>query len=484
MRFRLPIIILVAALSVGMASCNSDDDSDIEIIQDTSVGNVAVTSFSLQKSVSSDINYDSLFFSIDLGKAVIFNADSLPVGTVPGNLIVDVTLPTVKKAEFVMQYADKENKVVDYLENATDSIDFGADKVLLRVVSYDEKVMREYTVKINVHKSKPDSLSWDKAAFAAVPGLSSGYTGQKTVVMGGKYYTLTLGASSSVLSVADNLGDKEWSSAPVSLPAGALVESFSVAGNKFYILDGADNLYESADGLTWTSTGSDMCYIYGGFGSELLGVRKNGGKHYHVTYPETVETEVPQGCPVSGTSALMIYDSKRSESEMAAFTGGRDAAGGLSGVTWGYDGTRWAKLSLEGMPAREGIAVCNYFTAEVNNFFEVSTKEVLYAFGGRLSNGSIDNTLYISVDRGVHWSKAADSFQFSKYAPALYGAQALVCATTKYVSTDDAVSRAVKPIVSWECPYLYVAGGSSASGNPNDKIYRAVLNQLSFVPVQ
>lgn len=82
MRFRLPIIILVAALSVGMASCNSDDDSDIEIIQDTSVGNVAVTSFSLQKSVSSDINYDSLFFSIDLGKAVIFNADSLPVGTV------------------------------------------------------------------------------------------------------------------------------------------------------------------------------------------------------------------------------------------------------------------------------------------------------------------------------------------------------------------------------------------------------------------
>lgn len=482
MKFRLPIIILAAAVSAGFVSCNSNDDSVIEIIEDSSVANVEVTSFLLQKN-SNGVNYDSLFFSIDLANAVIFNADSLPVGTPVGKMLVDVELPTVKKAEFVMKYADKEDEVVDYTENSSDSIDFAADRVVLRVVSYNEKVMREYQIKINVHQLKPDSLYWDKTAFSALPGAATAPSAQKTVEMNGKFYTLVKNGASAILSETANIGSMAWTSAPVAIPAGARIETFSAAGSTFYILDSSDNLYKSSDARTWSAAGSTMSHIYGAYGSALVGVRKNAGKYYHVSYPESGAIEVSKGCPVSGTSAVMAYDSKWSDNEMITFTGGRDADGTLSGATWGFDGTKWVKLSVDGMPAKEGISVCEYYTASVNNFFSASTSKALYAFGGRKADGSVDNTLYISVDRGVHWTKATYQFQFPTYAPELYSAQAFVCNTTKSV-TAPAASRAVKPITSWDCPYLYVMGGYEADGTFNRSIFRAVINQLSFVPLQ
>ncbi|MDE7409414.1 MAG: hypothetical protein K2N09_05265, partial [Muribaculaceae bacterium] len=42
---------------------------------------VAVTKFSLKSKKGSNVKLDSVFFSIDLNRGVIFNADSLPVGT-------------------------------------------------------------------------------------------------------------------------------------------------------------------------------------------------------------------------------------------------------------------------------------------------------------------------------------------------------------------------------------------------------------------
>lgn len=484
MKFKLPIIILAAAITAGLASCNSDDDYQMEVIEDTSIGNVEVTSFTLKKASSSGIHFDSVFFSIDLDKAIIFNADSLPVGTSVGNMLAEVELPTVDKAEFVMQYDDQETKTIEYTDNLSDSIDFGADKVLLRVVSYSKKVMREYTVKINVHRMKPDSLAWDESAFAAMPTVVAAPAAQKTVELNGSLYTLSSDGSAASLAVTGNFGDKAWTTSAVSLPAGALVESFSTAGGSFYILDNADNLYKSADARSWTAAGASMCHIYGAYGPTLVGVKKAAGKYYHVTYPSTREVEVAEGCPVAATSALLSYDSKWSDSEMVTFTGGRAADGSLSGATWGYDGSAWTKLSVDAMPAREGIAVCSYYTASVNNYYETSTREVLYAFGGRKADGSVNNTLYISVDRGVHWTKADASFQFSRFAPELYGAQAVVCTSTLYVKDPEAQSRAVKPVTSWECPYIYIIGGHTQSGRFNNSIYRAVLNQLSFVPLQ
>ncbi|MDE6652360.1 MAG: hypothetical protein K2K08_08155, partial [Paramuribaculum sp.] len=251
-----------------------------------------------------------------------------------------------------------------------------------------------------------------------------------------------------------------------------------------FILDDTDKLFTSSDGQTWNETGESMSHIYGGYGKTLLGVKNDGGKYYHVTYPATVETEIENGCPISGTSSLAIYDTEWSINAMALFTGGKDAEGNLSGATWGYDGSVWAKLSIEPIPALEGVSVCQYYSVS-STLFKTTTTPMLYAFGGRNKNGSVNSKVYVSIDRGVHWREGDVNIQLSPSVPKLAGAQVFVEDRTMYVSSEtDTQSRAIKPITSWECPYLYLVGGNYASGKFNNGIYRGVINFLAFIPIQ
>lgn len=468
---------------VAAASSCSNDDSDVEpvVIENTALSNVEVTSFTIKDNSHIAQNIDSLFFSIDLDNGVIFNADSLPVGSRPGNAIVTLSLPTVSKAEFVMKYDGGKDSVVNYTEKPNDSIDFSASRVILRIVSANEKFMREYDVKLNIHKVKPDSLYWDRTSYRPLPGKLSAVTAQKTVENNGIYYTLsTNGTDVSLAGGTTPDIAATWNTLPVMLPENAIVESLSVADGDFYILDADDNLFVSSDMFGWTDTGVSMCHIYGVYGTSLIGVKRSAGKYYHVTYPASSEIEITDGCPIAGTSALMEYDSKWSDRPMVTFTGGRAADGSLSGATWGYDGSSWAQISVDAMPAREGIAVCKYYDVAVSTANKVSAREVLYAFGGNDADGYIDNTLYISIDRGVHWSKAQTCLQFADYVPSLTGAQAIVASTT--LNVDG--SRAIKPISSWECPYIYLFGGKNASGRFSSGVYRGVLNQLALIPIQ
>lgn len=486
MRFKAPVIILAASLAAGLWSCN-DNEVENAVIQNFSGSNVEIKSFVLKSNFGTE-DIDSLSFAVDLTQGLIFNADSLPLGTKVAKAIVSLGLPSVSKAEIAMHYeaADKEDVVVDYLTSPSDSIDFSADKVTIRLVSANEGVRREYNVKVNVHQLKSDSLFWDKLPYCAIPGASSGAVATRTVTLGGKYYAFMQLSSGAFMSSGENLADaKSWNPQSVALPDNALVGSLVASDNAMFMLDSSDRLFTSADGMTWSDTGESMCHIYGGYGNFILGVKKSGGKYFHVTYPATTETEVTDGCPVSGTSAVMIYETMWSDNPMAAFTSGKDADGNLSGATWGYDGATWTKLSVEAMPPAEGMSVCQYYTISSSPTTATTTTPVLYAFGGKTENGSINDQLYVSIDRGVHWAVAPENLQFNEYVPKLAGAQALVCDRTLYVPSGTAVaSRAVKPITSWECPYIYLIGGVSAGNRVNPNIYRGVINYFSFIPIQ
>lgn len=480
MNFRIPVIILISAMAATAVSCSDDDNVQSIVIDNTALSNIEVTSFAVKGNNKIAENLDSLFFSIDLDQARIFNADSLPVGSKPGKAIVTLSLPTVSKAEFVMRYDGGKDSVVNYLEKPNDSIDFAADRLSLRVVSADAKYMREYEIKMNVHKVKPDSLFWDYGSYRPLPGGLRSLTAQKTVENSGIYYTLSSNGTEVALAGGTNPSlNITWNNLPVNLPENSVIESFAVVDGEFYILDSADRLYKSSDCVDWTDTGASMCHIYGAYGTSVIGVKRSGGKYYHVSYPAGAETEVAGDCPVAGTSVLMEYDSKWSDKPMVTFTGGRAADGTLSGSTWGYDGTSWAELSIDAMPPREGMAVCEYYEASVAANNKVATRKVLYAFGGSDKDGYSDRTLYVSVDRGVHWSEAASYLQFADYMPALAGAQAIVASST----LDVGGSRAVKPITSWSCPYIYVFGGRNNSGRISAGVYRGVLNQLALIPI-
>ena len=83
---KITLALLTTIATLGIISCNSDVyEGPIE-----TYSNVAVTSFSLYENDNVLKNLDSVFFTIDMSNATIYNADSLPYGTKINKLPVSI----------------------------------------------------------------------------------------------------------------------------------------------------------------------------------------------------------------------------------------------------------------------------------------------------------------------------------------------------------------------------------------------------------
>lgn len=490
--------------SMLVASCNDDSSEEIEY-DDSAEYAVMVNSFNLVRNDSVLANLDSVFFSIDLNNAVIYNADSLPKGTKVSRLPVNIGMSSVSTAEITMPGKNGTDTIINYLTNSTDSIDFSRGSVKLKLVSFNKEIERIYTIRVNVHNMAPDSLAWGETAMCTLPSSLSAPESQKTVEYQGKAVCFTQQGGSTVRAVTSNPADNNWDVQTVTLPAGAVLRTVTASDDALYIIGGT-LLYKSTDmGSTWTSTGSEMSYIYGGYGTSVVGVKMAAdGTYKHVTYPSTTETAVADGCPVEGTSASLLFATKWSDNPMLMVIGGRTASGDLTGDMWAYDGNEWVCMSINGIPAAEGVTIVPYFTFRTASTWVVSEYTTLFAFGGKDANGICSKTVYMSLDRGVHWSKAGTLLQLPDYMPAVAYAQALVFdkimtvgsraagwkeyapmalpAWYNVIKSSD--SRAVKPITQWECPYIYLFGGVKTDGTFSDTVWRGVINRLSFKPLQ
>lgn len=506
MNRRFPIYVVLALLgSMFVASCNDDSEDEIEY-DNSSESAVMVTSFSLVKNDSVLANLDSVFFSIDLNNAVIFNADSLPKGTKVSRLPVSIGLSSVSTAEITMPGKNGSDTIVNYLTNSTDSIDFSRGSVKLKLVSYNKLIDRTYTIYVNVHNMDPDSLAWGETAMCALPTSLSAPSAQKTVEFKGQAVCFTQQGANTVRAISSNPANNDWDIAVVSLPSGVVLETLTASDDALYVVGGGNVLYKSQDtGSTWTSTGAEMSYIYGGYGTSVVGVKADGnGAYKHVTYPATTETAVSGSCPVSGTSTSLLFTTKWSEQPMMMILGGRTASGDLTGDMWAYDGSQWVCMSINGIPDVEGATIVPYFSFRTATDWVVTEYTTLLAFGGKDANGICTNTVYMSLDRGVHWSKAGELMQLPDYMPQVAYAQALVFEKTIFDSSRAAgwktfapkalpawykvihssASRADKPITQWDCPYIYLFGGIKSDGTLSDTVWRGVINRLSFKPLQ
>ena len=178
---------MLLALAVGSCNSSNDDLNTSEIISSNSYTSTLVSSFTLGSNDKVLYNLDSVFFSIDQDKNLIYNADSLPKGTDVSHLTVSVTFPSaVGKAVFKVKDSKwMEEKEVEYSSETTDTIDFTSD-VELEITSQDGKVVRSYNVSVNVHNIKPDSLYWDQRARRDLPNTSGAPKMSKAVEQNGK----------------------------------------------------------------------------------------------------------------------------------------------------------------------------------------------------------------------------------------------------------------------------------------------------------
>ena len=499
----IPSMILPALLLLGFASaCNKKDDPYPDVIVVTPA-TVAVTNFNLKADANVLTNLDSVFFSIDLNKGVIFNADSLPVGTRVRRLIPVISFAnSMSAAEIVYTDSTGTQKTVNYLETQTDSIDFTND-VLLNVTALDGENKYTYRIKVNVHKQKPDSLMWTDMASAKIPSRKPAPKAQKTVMRNDIAYTIIEESDNSfTLAQASDLAAGYSSVNELSLPFAPQTETLTATPDAFYVLDTAGILYTSSDMSSWTSTGQEWLSIIGPYLDSVLGIRNTDKGMMHCHYPASdliADTPVADGFPMTGRSALATVANKWSPQPTVFFIGGKTSSGVTSNHTWGFDGSTWTTIDNKPLPALDGAILIRYtaFRATGLPFNEVAY-DAWFAFGGNLSDGSSNRTLYYSYDNGVSWKAASELMQLPDYFPQLISADALVINSTLNADLADiwtaspasAPKRWLKPAyevdgdnISWECPYIYVIGGYLPDGSLSANIWRGVLSRLAFTPL-
>lgn len=500
------LIYLVAAfLTVTAAvSCNSTDELETE--PNVASSNVAITAFSLSNTKAL-ANLDSIHFTIDIDKAIIYNADSLPKGTDITKLLVSLTSSS-SNVEFNVKNGTRLSADTTFTYSSSDSIDFSGD-VHITVLADDEVTKRIYTVKVNVHNSLPDTLCWDRLARRDLPSLGFSVVEQRTVKYKNRAYCLMNEGDGYVLSYIGNPADNVWTKQEVTFPFTPDVRSLTATDDAAYILDTDGMLYYSYDLTSWTSCGTEWKAVSGAYGDKLLGVADVDGVAMHVAYPSFdgfTAQPLSKGFPVTETSDMLMIDSEWNINPVGLIVGGTDIDGNVTGESWGFDGRVWGKLSEFAIPPHSGMSLVEYTTFDVASNWKVTEYPTLIAFGGKLPDGTCDNTLYISRDNGVKWVKGDSLLQLPDYIEKVACADALVFSSRLSVDsraaadvwtslptpkipvwstmlTASGASRATEAVTEWDCPYIYVFGGNNSTGVLCNNIWRGVINRLTFKPL-
>ena len=467
-------IIVALAASAGLTACNPTSEQ-----QQTYAGNLLnsstmISAFSLKANNKVMANLDNVFFSIDQVKGEIFNADSLPWGTDVRKIVTNISTQGEATVQIIMPSLTDGSQVT---VEVSDSVNFtGANGVWARVTAADGSRERVYSVKVNVHSCNPDSLQWNMTP-TQLPSLN--LLEQQTLAMGNQYYCIARTAQNAInLYTTSDPEHPVWQSANTDLPADADVNSLAATDDALFIRCASGAVMTSTDGMAWTEATTGWSHIYGTYGSQLLGVKD--GKW--ISWPAGNGGELPAGMPVSDTSRLWTFTNDWALQPQAMFIGGKDADGNLSGDAWGFDGRSWMRLSgylgARQLPQATGMALVPYFTFRVNTQNFLSTKQSMWlAMGGKLSDGTLNKTVYYSLDNGVNWLEGGESIQLPSAIAPRHGASMLLIEKTL-------TSRAVRPINEWDAPYLLIMGGYDANDRLLSQGWVGVINRLTFKPLQ
>lgn len=272
--------VLVAAAG-AVSSCNKDSDS----LSYQDPVNLAVTEFTLDAD-DDNPGLDSVYFSIDLERRIIFNADSLRKGTRVNKVVPKITFSgEVSEAVIVMSGGSTREGEVDFRENPTDSIDFTGD-VTLRVKAAGGTIGTEYRIKVNVHKLDTDTLVWNDIDYMGISTRLPQPRAMKTVQCGDKVVSLveendgTFSRSEPV-----SLTDFTWNVSQVSLPFAPDVRTLAASGQTLWVLDKQKHLWKGdADMTHWTDTGEIWTALIGTYNDTAIGLKAVSSMDYFAQY--------------------------------------------------------------------------------------------------------------------------------------------------------------------------------------------------------
>lgn len=507
-------ILVVLVIIILSSSCGRLDEDGIYY----SKQNTMVCAFSLQRDTSILSNLDSIFFTIDLDRSLIYNADSLPKGTDVSAIAVKATF--MNPANVYVNYEDEDGvtRSFSYLATSQATIDFRKceeGKVKMKVIAADGHTSQTYTLKVNVHKVVADSLYWRKIETTEISSQLNSVASSKCVSVENGYY-LFAQETSGELKVYRTTDFAQWENKTnINMPEMDW-RSLIYEGSTLYVLSKDNKLYSCSDleNLQFRESslidGYTPISLIGVYEDNMLAVVDDNGVYNHaiinLTNSDLTLTSMPNEFPIKGFSQPITFKSKWTQDQLVIACGEK-RDGSLTNAVWGFDGKNWAILNnaVSGgslITPRTGAVMFTYYTYEYNSEIDLHNKVLTYFIIGGWDGTKMTNDLYYTTNLGGKWKKAGATSPMalpSEIQPRM-GADVFVldeAVTTKSFSPRNVWrdiellnTRNITKLMSLKseesqiAPYVYMVGGSSSlQYNFINEVWKGVIWRLTFPPI-
>lgn len=400
MKFYPLQLFAVLLLSFAFTACDWLDSSDTT--KTSTNANFISLKFSAANTADAAVSKAvfTLAWDAELNDSVIVNLDSLPVNTA-----IDSVIPTFSfysSYVAVVYRKDGTGSIVDSVAlSGKDTLNFN-NVVKIRNTATDQKTIKQYRIKVNVHKVEPNLYQWRKAVSELYT-----HTGnvQKALMLNNTIYFYNSTGLTTSLYTSTNGSD--WSSRILvnDLPDNALLQNMVVFKNQIFLIHNDSLIYSTSNGTNWTKKSfqsSDYWFknlLYDFSGKLWALVQTKSDSKYHFATSDTgssweiqLSTTVNDNFPVGGFAAVSF--ASRTKQPKVLVAGGYNKNGIMLNNVWSsLDGLYWIDFSKEN-------TTFGYRTGASLIYYE----DKLLMFGGVNEAGKMQSLLFMqSVDEGLSW---------------------------------------------------------------------------------
>jgi hypothetical protein len=386
MRTKLLIAIAcLLGLCVGFGACvKGNEDAEMNI-------STYVTAFGI------DTIYGKYYkFTIDQVNHMIFNADSLPLGS--DTLLDRIVIDTFSSSGYIT------SGLLDSLVTVGDSVNLlpaiNKPGITFKIISNDGNRIQEYNLQVNVHKVDPDLATWKNIEGLPAEFVAAKSTDQKVLIRDNKLMVFLRG---DLLLKSDISSEAaySWKTYTVTgLPADAMLHSTLCYNDTLYMISKSGDLYNSLEGEVWIKNetlSGGVRTLLASFADKLTAIKTEAGQlRYCLTHASTEAWTsgvlVHEGFPIDRVSSDVYVSGTGVERAILVGTPMSEEYKTTPWMT--IDGDDWGAMSTE----------TSYYCPMMDNPSVMFYNKFFYIVGDELEE------MYESMG-GLVWALSVGKFQ-------------------------------------------------------------------------
>lgn len=386
---RTKLLLAIACLlcvCVGFGACMKGDDQNVEVNIST-----YVTAFGI------DTIYGKYYkFTVDQVNHVIFNADSLPLGS--DTLLNKIIIDTFSTTGYITSGLLDSLLIVGQPANLLPAIN--KPGITFKVISNDGSRKQEYSLQVNVHKVDPELATWKNVKGLPADFVAAKSTDQKILVRDDELMAFLRG---DLLLKSDITSETAyaWKTYTMTgLPADAMLHSTLCYNDTLYMISQSGDLYNSVDGEVWEKNeilSGGVRTLLAAFADKLTAIKEEDGElRYCLTHASTEAWTsgvlVHEGFPIDKVSSDVYVSGTGVE---RAILVGMPKSEEYKTTPWmTIDGDDWGAMSTE----------TSYYCPMIYNPSVMFYNKFFYIVGDELGE------LYESMG-GLVWGLSTGKFQ-------------------------------------------------------------------------